>query len=118
MLLFWSGLRGALLLGWRSGSRQVVERPTVELLYRVGGFRSQQVHLLAGLGHSITRASHLVNEFLRRLSVLSYFLCRIFKQLQHLTDAPLFTPLYVGQSLDAFATCFEVVNDRFELSSN
>ncbi len=118
MLLFGSGLRGAVLLGWRSRGREVVERPTVELFYRVGGFRSQLVHLLAGLGYSIARASHLVNEFLRRLSVLSYLLCRVFKQLQHLTNAPLFTALYVGQSLDAFATCFEVVNDRFELSSN
>src|SRR3954471_19867760 len=108
MLLFWSGLRGAVLLGWRSRGCEVVERSTVELLYRLAGFRSQQVHLLAGLGHSITRASHLVNEFLRRLSVLSYLLCRIFKQLQHLTNAPLFIALDVGQSPDAFATGFEI----------
>src|SRR5690348_10232776 len=111
MLLFWSGFRGAILLSCRSCGREVVQRPTVELLYRISRFRSQQVHLLAGLRHSITRASHLVNELLRRLSVLSYLLCCIFEQLQHLPNAPLFTPSHVGQSPDAFATCFEIVND-------
>src|SRR6202044_3408873 len=81
------------LRGRRSSRRQIVEWTAMKLLDGFCGDYCEGFHLVAGLGHRLTRMPHFSDQLLRRFGICTQEFGRLFKDMQHLAKTALFGTL-------------------------